>query len=108
MVPTESAGMVVLPRRAGRRPQRDCSCQAPRRPAGLPYNGPATLTDPFPARRAVMPSSTNWVAWAVLSAVFAALTAVFAKVGLEGVDSDFATLVRTAVILVALATLVVV
>jgi transporter family protein len=55
-----------------------------------------------------MPSSTNWVAWAILSAIFAALTAIFAKVGLEGVDSDFATLVRTVVILVALAALVVV
>ncbi len=40
--------------------------------------------------------------WAVLSAVFAALTAIFAKAGLEGVDSDLATLVRTVVILVVL------
>jgi bacterial/archaeal transporter family protein len=38
-----------------------------------------------------------------LSAVFAALTAIFAKIGLEGIDSDLATLVRTCVILVALA-----
>ena len=40
--------------------------------------------------------------WALLSAVFAALTAVLAKIGLEGIDSDLATLVRTAVILVLL------
>ena len=40
-------------------------------------------------------TSANWFMWAVLSAVFAALTAIFAKVGLEGVDSDLATLVRT-------------
>ena len=53
-----------------------------------------------------MPSSQNWVAWAVLSAVFAALTAIFAKVGLKGVDSDYATLVRTAVIVVTLGALV--
>lgn len=47
-------------------------------------------------------TSANWFIWAVLSAVFAALTAIFAKVGLEGVDSDLATLVRTVVILVVL------
>ena len=37
-----------------------------------------------------------------MSAVFAALTAIFAKVGLEGVDSDFATLIRTFVIVFVL------
>jgi transporter family protein len=47
--------------------------------------------------------SSSWFAWAVLSAVFAALTAVFAKVGLQGVDSDLATLIRTGIIIVALA-----
>ena len=41
--------------------------------------------------------------WALLSASFAALTAVFAKIGIRGVDSDLATLVRTAVILLVLA-----
>lgn len=46
---------------------------------------------------------SNWFYWALLSAVFAALTAIFAKIGLEGVDSDLATLVRTLVILVVLA-----
>ena len=40
--------------------------------------------------------------WAVLSAAFAALTAIFAKIGLEGVDSDLATFVRTFVIMLAL------
>lgn len=48
----------------------------------------------------------SWQFWAFLSAGFAALTAIFAKVGVQGVGSDYATLVRTAVILVALATLV--
>jgi bacterial/archaeal transporter family protein len=43
-----------------------------------------------------------WLMWALLSAVFAALTAVFAKVGLEGVDSDYATLLRTGVIIIVL------
>lgn len=50
-----------------------------------------------------MVSETGWFYWALLSAFFAALTAIFAKIGLEGVDSDFATLIRTGVILVILA-----
>lgn len=45
----------------------------------------------------------GWLFWAMASAVFAALTAIFAKAGLQGVDSDFATFVRTVVILLALA-----
>jgi len=48
-------------------------------------------------------TSSGWFHWALLSAVFAALTAIFAKIGLEGVDSDLATLVRTFVIILALA-----
>lgn len=39
----------------------------------------------------------------MLSAAFAALTAIFAKVGVAGVNSDFATFIRTVVILLALA-----
>ena len=49
-----------------------------------------------------MTSAYDWFYWALLSAVFAALTAIFAKLGLAGIDSDFATLVRTVVILVTL------
>ena len=49
----------------------------------------------------------DWLVWALLSAVFAALTAIFAKVGLGGIDADFATLVRTVVILLVLAVFVV-
>jgi len=49
-----------------------------------------------------MTTSTSWFFWAALSAVFAALTAIFAKVGIQGVDSDLATLVRTFVILFVL------
>ena len=41
----------------------------------------------------------SWVFWALLSAGFAALTAIFAKIGIENVNSDFATLIRTVVIL---------
>jgi bacterial/archaeal transporter family protein len=43
-----------------------------------------------------------WQFWAVLSAVFAALTAIFAKVGIEKINSDFATFIRTIVILFVL------
>lgn len=48
----------------------------------------------------------SWQFWAVLSAIFAALTAIFAKVGIENVNSDFATLIRTVVILLVLAGIV--
>ena len=51
-------------------------------------------------------TSVSWFYWALLSAVFAALTAIFAKIGIQGVDSDLATLVRTAVIIVVLAVFV--
>ena len=43
----------------------------------------------------------TWPFWALLSAAFAALTAIFAKVGIENVNSDFATFIRTIVILFA-------
>lgn len=46
---------------------------------------------------------TSWQVWALGSAVFAAMTAIFAKVGIAGVNSDFATFVRTVVILAAIA-----
>ncbi len=46
---------------------------------------------------------TSWQVWALGSAVFAALTAIFAKVGVTGVNSDFATFIRTVVILLAIA-----
>jgi transporter family protein len=46
--------------------------------------------------------ASGWFVWALLSAVFAALTAIFAKTGLEGVNSDLATLIRTAIIIVVL------
>jgi bacterial/archaeal transporter family protein len=44
----------------------------------------------------------SWQFWALLSAAFAALTAIFAKVGIENVGSDFATFIRTCVILCAI------
>lgn len=48
-------------------------------------------------------SLSNWFIWALLSAFFAALTAIFAKVGIQKSDSDFATLIRTGIIIVILA-----
>jgi transporter family protein len=42
----------------------------------------------------------TWVVWALLSAFFAGVTAILAKVGVEGVDSSLATAIRTTVILV--------
>ena len=44
----------------------------------------------------------EWALWALFSAVFAALTAILAKVGLKGIDSDLATFIRTLVIAAAL------
>ena len=45
---------------------------------------------------------SSWQFWALLSAVFAALTAIFAKVGVDNVNPDFATFVRTIIILLCL------
>jgi transporter family protein len=49
-----------------------------------------------------MTSAQSWLPWALGSAVFAAMTAILAKIGLEGIDSDFATLIRTVVIVMVL------
>ena len=46
---------------------------------------------------------SSWQVWAVLSAVFAALTAIFAKVGVEDINSDVATFIRTVVVLISFA-----
>lgn len=50
----------------------------------------------------MVPLLDSWQVWALLAAAFAALTAVFAKIGVENVGSDFATFVRTVVIMLAL------
>jgi len=49
-----------------------------------------------------MTTPHSWFYWAIMSAVFAALTAIFAKIGIQGVNSDFATLIRTFIISVVL------
>ena len=48
----------------------------------------------------------SWQFWAILSAVFAALTAIFAKVGVAGINADLATLIRTLIILALIAGIV--
>jgi bacterial/archaeal transporter family protein len=50
-----------------------------------------------------MTTANSWLIWALLSAVFAAFTAIFAKIGIRDVDSDLATLVRTVIITFVLA-----
>ena len=51
-------------------------------------------------------TADNWFYWAILSAVFAALTAIFAKLGLQQVDADLATLIRTSIIILVLSAFV--
>lgn len=49
-----------------------------------------------------MSKPISWFYWAALSACFAALTAIFAKIGVQRIDSDLATFLRTAVIMLVL------
>ena len=49
-----------------------------------------------------MDTIPSWFPWALWASVFAALTAIFAKLGLRDVDADLATLIRTCVLLVPL------
>ena len=49
-----------------------------------------------------MTAMNTWQFWAGLSALFAALTAILAKIGVENISSDFATFYRTMVVLIAL------
>jgi bacterial/archaeal transporter family protein len=53
-----------------------------------------------------MTPSASWLYWALMSAMFAALTAIFAKIGIQGINSDLATLIRTAIIIVLLSAFV--
>lgn len=49
-----------------------------------------------------MTSSLGWFSWALLSAFFAALTAILAKLGVQQINADLATLIRTAIIFMLL------
>src|SRR5690349_18677441 len=66
--------------------------------------GPSwSLSSRYTVENHVTPLLGTWQFWALMSATFAALTAIFAKIGVETINSDFATLIRTVVILCALA-----
>jgi transporter family protein len=45
-------------------------------------------------------TNTNWLFWALLSAFFAGVTAILAKIGVAAIDSNLATAIRTSVVLV--------
>ena len=60
----------------------------------------AAIGSTFPKRM------TSWKFWAFLAAIFAALTAIFAKVGVTDINSNFATFLRTLVVVAALGLLV--
>ena len=53
-----------------------------------------------------MSPTLSWQIWALLSAAFAALTAIFAKVGVSGINSDLATFIRTIVSVMVLGAIV--
>lgn len=53
------------------------------------------------------PVLASWQFWALLSATFAAMTAIFAKIGIEAIHSDLATFIRTIVILLVLGGIVI-
>ena len=50
--------------------------------------------------------TASWQFWALLAAIFAALTAIFAKIGVSDINSNFATFLRTIVVVAALGLLV--
>lgn len=53
-----------------------------------------------------MPEFNSWLTWALMSAAFAALTAIFAKIGVQDIDSTAATFIRTIIIAVILGAIV--
>src|ERR1700730_282587 len=59
--------------------------------------------DPYLFQGPLMNPETlsSWQTWALLSAVFAALTAIFAKVGVEDINPDVATFIRTIIVLIS-------
>src|SRR3546814_5851387 len=75
-----------------------CATRSNRSPP--PPSGPPARVSRAQSGLGVMKSLLGqWQLWALLSAGFAALTAIFAKIGVENVSSDFATFIRTIVIL---------
>ena len=69
-----------------------------------PFESVASLAMTANERHLMNPETlSSWQVWALLSAVFAALTAIFAKIGVEDINSDLATFIRTVVVLVSFA-----
>ncbi|MEH3021740.1 MAG: EamA family transporter [Pseudomonas oryzihabitans] len=56
--------------------------------------------------RAALAVTSSWLFWALLAAAFAALTAIFGKLGVAQINADYATLLRTLVVVVVLAAIV--
>lgn len=73
-----------------------------RKPAMETKNSPEVEADKMSGmrRRGVLGSQNRWMLYAALSAVFAALTSILAKVGIMGVESNLGTALRTGVVLV--------
>ena len=61
--------------------------------------GTSPTLRPFHSDLPLFAVTTSWWVFALLSALFAALTAIFAKIGMRGVDSDLVTALRTVVVL---------
>jgi bacterial/archaeal transporter family protein len=77
-------------------------------PAGAPLAGreSSTVAACGSMGREGSVAMASWQMWALMSAGFAALTAIFAKLGVENISPDAATLIRTVVIVVVLGALV--
>jgi hypothetical protein len=89
--PTAAASFRAPAQQASLRQSHALACPGSLMSPSQYLNGRAAMPDPLIA---------SWMVWALLSAAFAALTAIFAKVGVEQINSDLATFIRTVVILV--------
>jgi transporter family protein len=79
-----------------------CGLQTERAPASEDKSRLRSAT----VEELIMSPPASWLLWALLSAAFAALTAIFGKVGVANVSADLATLIRTVVIFGTLAVIV--
>lgn len=85
---------------AGARPSGAVEQERPPRQGTSAHSAPATPLVPRAVWRRGIYEGMSWLAYAILSALAAAATAILAKMGLEGVPSTLATALRTAVVLV--------
>jgi transporter family protein len=94
----EPVTMAVLPLSIRILPSSAAAIDDPSHESGQPASGRIRAKENH-----MKPLLGSWQLWAVLSAMFAALTAIFAKIGVENVNSDLATFIRTIVVVVVLA-----